>query len=79
MPLCDGRAGACNCGSRTVAQKREIQAALKTWRDGLVVTRTFGWSRTGVERRINDAINRLITHGDIRCSAEDTLTLTRDS
>jgi hypothetical protein len=43
------------------------------------VARVFGWTRTGatVDRRINEAIDRLITDGNVACSGDDTLTLAR--
>ncbi|MEV4952462.1 DUF3320 domain-containing protein [Paenarthrobacter nitroguajacolicus] len=43
------------------------------------VARVFGWTRTGssVERRINEAIDRLVSSGEIVGTGEDTLTLAR--
>ncbi|MHC6176611.1 DUF3320 domain-containing protein [Glutamicibacter sp. X7] len=40
------------------------------------VARVFGWARTGasVDRYINEAIDQLITEGNIICSDDDTLT-----
>ncbi|WP_406032198.1 AAA domain-containing protein [Nocardioides sp. NBC_00163] len=43
------------------------------------IARVFGWTRTGaiVERRINEAINRLIATDDVLRSDDDTLTLAK--
>ncbi|WP_136610079.1 DUF3320 domain-containing protein [Sinomonas albida] len=43
------------------------------------VARVFGWTRTGtaVDRRINEALDRLVGRGEITCSDDDTLTLAR--
>ncbi|MEI2276686.1 DUF3320 domain-containing protein [Paenarthrobacter ilicis] len=43
------------------------------------IARVFGWTRTGssVERRINDAIDRLVSSGEVVGNGEDTLTLAR--
>lgn len=43
------------------------------------IARVFGWTRTGatVERRINEAIDRLVNDGNVICSGDDTLTLAK--
>jgi hypothetical protein len=43
------------------------------------IARVFGWTRTGssVERRINEAIDRLISSGEVIGNSEDTLTLAK--
>jgi len=45
------------------------------------VARIFGWSRSGpsVTQRVNDAIDRLIAEGEVKCSNDETLTLARES